>query len=220
MSGFQLPSIDLSDLDEYVPFNVDHEAYIQKVEGCLTLYSDPEKKASYQKAAHMKLRSMERRTDFKSWTLNNDIFQHHEMGDLAAVRIGLYLHQDVIKMARECQQRFEIAHLFGTVVSGRDATRGDKMSLDSYMVIDWDGRLQVEIQIRTVVSQAWAEVQHNVIYKKHDNMMSTSTMKRRIDAINGLAMTTEIILSELEQSIETAKQKEQLRRITEERYDS
>ncbi|RBQ76613.1 hypothetical protein FVER14953_00276 [Fusarium verticillioides] len=45
-------------------------------------------------------------------------------------------------------------------------------------------------------------------------------MKRMIDATNGLAMTTEIILSELEQSIESAKQKEQLHRFTEERFES
>ncbi|KAF5663925.1 ankyrin repeat [Fusarium denticulatum] len=142
MSGFQLPSTNVSDLDEYAPFNVDHGAYIQKVEGCLELYSDLEKQASYHKVAHMvrekcqdlleetgtkgvvtcraktyeslkaKLRSMENHTEFTSWALNNDIFQHHEMGDLAAVRIGLYLPQDVIKMTRECQQRFKIAHLF------------------------------------------------------------------------------------------------------------
>nr|RBQ91057.1 hypothetical protein FVER53263_00276 [Fusarium verticillioides] len=276
MSGFQLTSMDVSDLDEYVPLTVNHGAYIQKVEGCLELYSDPETQASYHKVAHMvrekcqdlleetgikgvvtcraktyeslkaKLRSMEHHTDFTSWALNNDIFQHHEMGDLAAVRIGLYLPQDVIKMARECQQRFKIAHLFGTVGSGRDATRGDKMSLDSHargswrskdqhgsddywqhsgyrswqMVIDWEAGLRAELQIGTVVLQAWAEVQHNVIYKKPDNMMPTPTMKRMIDATNGLAMTTEIILSELEQSIESAKQKEQLHRFTEERFES
>ncbi|KLP00709.1 uncharacterized protein FFB20_08725 [Fusarium fujikuroi] len=275
MSGFQLPSVDVSDLEEYVPYHIGHGAYIQKVEECLALYGDPAKQASYQKVAHMvrekcqnlleetgtkgvvtcrtktyeslkaKLRSMEHHTDFTSWALNNDIFQHHEMGDLAAVRIGVYLPQDVIKMARECQQRFKIAHLFGTVGSGRDATRGDKMSLDIHgrgpwrskdqygsdeywqhsgyrswqMVINWEGGFRVEIQIGTVVSQAWAEIQHNVIYKRPDNMMSTPTMKRMIDAINGLAMTTEIILSELEQSIETAKQKAQLRRITEEQYN-
>ncbi|KAG5787412.1 hypothetical protein H9Q69_013519 [Fusarium xylarioides] len=68
------------------------------------------------------------------------------------------------------------------------------------MVVDWEGDYRVEIQIGTVVSQAWAEVQHNIIYKRPDDIMSTPTMKRMIDAINGLAITTEIILSELERN--------------------
>lgn len=66
--------------------------------------------------------------------------------------------------------------------------------------------LRVEIQVGTVVTQAWAEVQHNIIYKNPDNIHTTPTMKRMIDAINGLAITTDIMLKELEQNIETAKE--------------
>ena len=65
--------------------------------------------------------------------------------------------------------------------------------------------LKVEIQVGTVVSQAWAEVQHNIIYKNPDDVLATPTMKRMIDSINGLAITTDIILNELEQSLEKAK---------------
>ncbi|CZR59899.1 uncharacterized protein PAC_09793 [Phialocephala subalpina] len=65
--------------------------------------------------------------------------------------------------------------------------------------------LKFEVQVGTVVSQAWAEVQHNIIYKKPDDILATSTMKRMIDAINGLAITTDIMLKELARSLEDAK---------------
>jgi ankyrin repeat protein/ppGpp synthetase/RelA/SpoT-type nucleotidyltranferase len=65
--------------------------------------------------------------------------------------------------------------------------------------------LRVEIQVGTVVTQAWAEVQHNVIYKRPNNIQATPAMKRMIDAINGLAITTDIMLMELERSLAQAE---------------
>jgi ppGpp synthetase/RelA/SpoT-type nucleotidyltranferase len=61
--------------------------------------------------------------------------------------------------------------------------------------------LRVEIQVGTVVRQAWDEVQHNIIYKNPLNIPSTPTMKRMIDGVNGLAITTDIMLRELERSL-------------------
>ncbi|KAI0533673.1 hypothetical protein GGR58DRAFT_506098 [Xylaria digitata] len=66
-------------------------------------------------------------------------------------------------------------------------------------------RSRVEIQVGTVVTQAWAEVQHNIIYKRSANVLATPTMKRMIDAINGLAITTDIMLKELERDLEDAE---------------
>ena len=73
------------------------------------------------------------------------------------------------------------------------------------MVVEWKEPLpeefklpRVEIQVGTVVTQAWAEVQHNIIYKDPDGILTTPNMKRIIDAINGLAITTDIMLKELE----------------------
>ncbi|KAF1965069.1 hypothetical protein BU23DRAFT_629243 [Bimuria novae-zelandiae CBS 107.79] len=80
------------------------------------------------------------------------------------------------------------------------------------MVVDWKNpphpelkSLRVEIQVGTVVTQAWAEVQHNIIYKRPDDILATPTMRRIIDAVNGLAITTDIMLRELERSLEIAK---------------
>ncbi|KAK4459801.1 ankyrin repeat-containing domain protein [Cladorrhinum samala] len=64
---------------------------------------------------------------------------------------------------------------------------------------------RIEIQVGTIVTQAWAEVQHNIIYKNPRNIQATPTMKRMIDAINGLAITTDIMLRELQRSQTQAK---------------
>jgi ppGpp synthetase/RelA/SpoT-type nucleotidyltranferase len=80
------------------------------------------------------------------------------------------------------------------------------------------GPLRVEIQVGTVVTQAWAEVQHNIIYKSSNDIQATTTMKRMIDAINGLAITTDIMLTELERSQAQAEKEAEERREFEKHF--
>ena len=67
--------------------------------------------------------------------------------------------------------------------------------------------LRAEIQVGTVVAQAWAEVQHNIIYKRPHDILTTPTMMRMSDAINGMAITTELMLKELKRSLEEETEK-------------
>ncbi|KAI1162160.1 hypothetical protein F5B18DRAFT_408817 [Nemania serpens] len=74
---------------------------------------------------------------------------------------------------------------------------------------------RVEIQVGTVATQAWAEVQHDVIYKNPDNIVVTPTIRRIIDAINGLAITTDIMLRELNESLVEAGEQQHFKDGTE-----
>ena len=171
---------------------------------------------------------------FGNWISDRDhILKHPDMGDLAAVRIGLYLPGDVGKLAEKVEQYFDIKHTFGTVTGGRDVTKGRNLDIASHeegrwldakndswehygykswqVVAQWKQGpfvdLQVEIQFGTVVTQAWAEVQHKIIYKTPDNIVAAPSVKRMIDAFNGLAITIDIILKDLELGIREAEEK-------------
>lgn len=65
--------------------------------------------------------------------------------------------------------------------------------------------LRVEIQLGTVMTQAWAEVQHDIIYKAPPNIQVTDTMRQMIDATNGMTITADILLGELERSRKQAE---------------
>jgi ppGpp synthetase/RelA/SpoT-type nucleotidyltranferase len=181
-----------------------------------------------------------------------DIYEHPDMGDLAGVRIGLFLPGDIAKVAQKIEETFDVSHIFGTVTDpSRTAVDGRNQDIKSHGVGPWisqgpdgdvhhwehygykswqvvvvwrrplpkdiriiedalvstgiSGPLRVEIQVGTVVTQAWAEVQHNIIYKSSNDIQATPTMKRMIDAINGLAITTDIMLEELERSQQQAE---------------
>jgi ppGpp synthetase/RelA/SpoT-type nucleotidyltranferase len=58
--------------------------------------------------------------------------------------------------------------------------------------------LKIEIQVGTVVMHAWSEVEHDIIYKPSDGMPLSEDVKRIMDLINGIALTGEVALRQLE----------------------
>ena len=64
----------------------------------------------------------------------------------------------------------------------------------------------VEIQVGTVVMNAWAEVEHDIIYKELDQVESFEDVQRISDLINGVALTGEVALKQLEAAIGTKRE--------------
>lgn len=64
----------------------------------------------------------------------------------------------------------------------------------------------VEIQITTVVTHAWSQIEHDVIYKNPHRIAINDTMVRMLDGINGLAINSEIMLDELRRTLDHAQQ--------------
>ena len=67
----------------------------------------------------------------------------------------------------------------------------------------------VEIQITTIVMHAWSEVEHDLIYKNPYQLPSDPTIDRMVDAVNGLAITNEILLQQLQQTFLSSRKTEE-----------
>ena len=67
----------------------------------------------------------------------------------------------------------------------------------------------VEIQITTIVMHAWSEVEHDLIYKNPYQLPPDPTIDRMVDAVNGLAITNEILLQQLQQTFQSSRQTEE-----------
>lgn len=65
---------------------------------------------------------------------------------------------------------------------------------------------KVEIQIVTLVMNAWSQVGHDIIYKNPYGIKINNTMLRMLDAINGLSINSEILLEELRKTLEAEKE--------------
>ncbi|KAJ4993123.1 hypothetical protein SVAN01_01475 [Stagonosporopsis vannaccii] len=71
---------------------------------------------------------------------------------------------------------------------------------------EWASR--VEIQITTVVMHAWSEVEHDLIYKNIYDLPHDLNIDRILDATNGLSITSEILLSQLQQTLGAIEERE------------
>jgi ppGpp synthetase/RelA/SpoT-type nucleotidyltranferase len=81
----------------------------------------------------IKLKGMAKDMESRDWvSKHKEITKHSEMGDLAGVRIGLYLPGDVIAVGKEIQKRFVQRHLFGMVTGGRNAAQHRNLDIDCH----------------------------------------------------------------------------------------
>ncbi|KAI1301971.1 hypothetical protein F5Y03DRAFT_362342 [Xylaria venustula] len=79
--------------------------------------------------------------------------------------------------------------------------------------------LVVELQVGTVVMNAWAEVEHDIIYKELDQVESFEDVQRISDLINGVALTGEVALKQLEAAIRKNKEPQALKNTYEHAQD-
>ena len=69
---------------------------------------------------------------------------------------------------------------------------------------------RVEIQITTIVMHAWSEVEHDLIYKNPYQLPPDPTIDRMVDAVNGLAITNEILLQQLQDTFQRSRRTEEV----------
>ena len=60
-----------------------------------------------------------------------------------------------------------------------------------------------------IVMHAWSEVEHDLIYKNPYQLPPNPTIDRMVDAVNGLAITNEILLQQLQQTFQSSRKTEE-----------
>lgn len=120
-----------------------------------------------------------------------------ELTDLAGVRTVCLYHSDISKIAEIIRSEFEVVEdvdkLDGLAVDqfGYGArhfiVRLGKLS--SGARYDDLKRLVCEVQIRTVVQDAWAIIQHHMVYKRESQV--PSQLQRKLNSLSGLFETVD-----------------------------
>lgn len=131
--------------------------------------------------------------------------------DLAGVRIALYFPSDRLRIEStfEHQLYIEERREFPGLKEKEDYQKFDGYQAKHYRIKLSDSLLsesqlryidsRVEIQVASVLMHAWAEVEHDILYKSHCGEAS-SEEKRILDVLNGLVLTGENLLEELQDS--------------------
>ena len=132
----------------------------------------------------------------------------NDLVDLAGVRIALYFPDDRAQVESIISKTFEVVakkRLGGY----KESVLGIDPSFDGYCADHYHVRLRdqgvygtalVEIQVASVLMHAWSEVNHDLAYKPLQGQISKDEV-RILDALNGLVLTGEVILKQLQSAI-------------------
>jgi len=137
-----------------------------------------------------------------------------DIPDLAGVRIALYFPGDREKVTRLLSEAFivEVIKTFPIRDKARQNKRFDgyhathfRVTMRAESLPEADKRFmsaRVEIQLGSVLMHAWAEVEHDLVYKPASGEPSTEE-HAILDELNGMVLAGEIALERLQAAVET-----------------
>ena len=156
-----------------------------------------------------KLRERDQKQNYAS---SQDI--REDIADLAGVRIALYFPGDREGVGSILKENFTVALEKNFPRDGRpkrQRKRFDGYHADHYRVYMQDSSLdetqkqyataKIEVQVGSVLMHAWAEVEHDLIYKPESGELSDDE-EAILDEVNGLVLTGEVALERLQRALQ------------------
>jgi ppGpp synthetase/RelA/SpoT-type nucleotidyltranferase len=140
---------------------------------------------------------------------------YQEIADLAGVRIALYFPGDLEEVGRLIRESFAIdsvrefrgsepvqASTYERRFPGYCAThyRVRLRAEDLGSLHERFAQARVEVQVASVLMHAWAEVEHDLVYKPSSGQLSRAE-QAILDEINGLVLAGEIALQNLQAAV-------------------
>ncbi|GAA2054290.1 GTP pyrophosphokinase [Williamsia deligens] len=87
----------------------------------------------------------------------------HEVTDLVGVRVITYLTSDIARVEEALMSAFEVRQRVDRTSATQSA--GTFGYAGTHLILRADDDLHFEVQIRTVLQHAWAEIEHGIRYK-------------------------------------------------------
>lgn len=159
------------------------------------------------------LRKLRQRAEHTPYSSVEEVYA--DIHDLAGVRIALYFPADRENVGKILRQRFvllsepkefpdqAVRPAYHKRFSGYWATHY-RLRLNDSTVPETQKRYadaKVEVQVASVLMHAWAEVEHDLVYKPAAGALSADEYAA-LDEINGLVLTGEIALERLQRALE------------------
>lgn len=138
---------------------------------------------------------------------NNESAEDGESAELLSRNYprGMWRQRNAEDVVRDWNHSgYRAVHFY---VNGSDAKKPEHDLSTEHIPGVWEKT--VEIQITTIVMHAWSEVEHDLISKNPCQLPPNPTIDRMVDAVNGLAITNEILLQQLQQTFQSSRQTEE-----------
>ena len=128
-----------------------------------------------------------------------------EIKDLLGLRIVVPFHEEVEQAVELLRQHYNNAAIErkSEKLSFREfAYDSVHMEIPLFETLKLpDGcRPVIEVQVRTILQDAWAEVEHELIYKNHFRFPNNDTIRKKLAAVNASLSLADIIFQEIRDS--------------------
>ncbi len=159
---------------------------------------------------------LEKRGFQKNYNSFEDIGE--DIADLSGVRIALYFPGDLYKVQQFIEAHFQVkeCRIFPEAMQYQDSQEGDyKKRFSGYWATHYrvymtepslpeDAKKYadtlIEIQVASALMHAWAEVEHDLVYKPYSGELSYEEYQI-LDELNGLVLAGEIALQRLQKAV-------------------
>ncbi len=153
---------------------------------------------------------LEKRNEIKEYKRVEDIYK--DIVDLAGVRIALYFPGDSDEVDKLIRSNFNVLHTkifpqkkkssYQKLFPGYSANHYT-LNLKNELLSETSKRYaqaQIEIQVASVLIYAWAEVEHDLVYKPSSGDLSVEEYEI-LDELNGLVLAGEVALERLQKAV-------------------
>ncbi len=159
---------------------------------------------------------LEKRGFQKNYNSYEDICE--DIADLSGVRIALYFPGDLYKVQQFIEGHFRVkeCRIFPDAMQYQEGQEGEyKKRFSGYWathyrvymtneILPEDARKYkdtlIEIQVASALMHAWAEVEHDLVYKPYSGELSYEEYQI-LDELNGLVLAGEIALQRLQKAV-------------------
>jgi ppGpp synthetase/RelA/SpoT-type nucleotidyltranferase len=123
----------------------------------------------------------------------------HRIKDLAGARVSLYFPSDWARVEKEI-----FAHFTNVTFKEHPEARDNRPSrrrfhgyvARHYYVDEPEYKLRVEVQVASVLTHAWSEVDHDLFYKEREEPLDAGELAI-LDSVNGITTAGDCLLDEL-----------------------
>jgi putative GTP pyrophosphokinase len=153
----------------------------------------------------MRVKTFESLSEKRSYLSNSSKESDPEIKDLLGLRIVVPFQEDVEQAVLLLHKHYNI----GEIERKSEQLTYREFAYDSVhvelpvhegLVLPPACRPVIEVQVRTILQDAWAEVEHELIYKNHFRFPNSETTRKKLAAVNASLSLADMIFQEIRDS--------------------
>lgn len=150
----------------------------------------------------MRVKSLESLSEKRGFLTRSTGEANPVIKDLLGMRIVVPFHEEVEQAVELLRQHFNTEEIErkSEKLTFREFAYDSvhvEIPLDRDLQLPADCKPVIEVQVRTILQDAWAEVEHELIYKNHFRFPNSDSIRKKLAAVNASLSLADMIFQEI-----------------------